>query len=180
MIDKSRINKPLHVKRIMVTKEDGREHHGKVILDDGTHGPEWAIVNTIQLFELELVERFTLKTGQNFKYVSRCVTGQAATHWFNLMENEFPSVKWSNLKEVADLQFLGGSILRWITKWKKPFVMENKDYVHRRDMLYKYDAGKYTRESIAVPGDIEKKDLYFYARAKPHQEVFADRYGRLQ
>ena len=99
------------------------------------------------------------------------------------MENEFPLTQRTNedfedaivryLEEVADLQFLGDSILRWITKWKKPFVMENKDYVHRCDTLYKYAAGKYTRGSIAVPGGIEKKELYFYTMAKSHQEVFA-------
>jgi len=122
-----------------------------------------------------LIERFNLKTGQKFKYFSRCVTGQAATHWSNLMENESPSIKVSNkdfnnalvccLEEVADLQFLGDSILRWITKWKKLFVMENKDDVHRRDTLFKYDSGKYTRGSMAVPDNIEKKELYFYAMA---------------
>ena len=42
---------------------------------------------------------------------------------------------------------------------EKPFVMENKDYVHRRDTLYKYASGKYTRGSIVVPGDIEKKEV---------------------
>ena len=60
---------------------------------------------------------------------------------------------------------------------EKPFVMENKDYVHRRDTLYTYDAGKYTRGSIAIPVAIEKKELYFYTMAKPHQEVFADCYA---
>jgi len=55
--------------------------------------------------------------------------------------------------------------------------MEKKDYVHRSDTLYKYVAGKYTRGSVVVPGNIEKKELYFCAMAKPHQEVFADRYA---
>ena len=75
MIDKTRINKPPYAERIAVTKDDDHEHHGKVILDNGTHGPEWAIVNTIPLFKLELVGRFNLETGAKFKYFSRCVTG---------------------------------------------------------------------------------------------------------
>ena len=57
MLDKTRINKPRYAKRIVVTQEDGCEHHGKVVLDDGTHGTKWAIVNTIPAFELELVDR---------------------------------------------------------------------------------------------------------------------------
>jgi len=40
MIDETRINKPSYDKRITVTNDGGREYRGKVILDDGTHGPE--------------------------------------------------------------------------------------------------------------------------------------------
>ena len=77
-------------------KDDGREHHSKVILDERTHGPGWAIANTIPLFKLELVECFFLKSGQRLKYFSCCVTGQAATHWSNLMENKYPSTEHTN------------------------------------------------------------------------------------
>ena len=59
-------------------------------------------------------------------------------------------------------------------KRKKPFILDNKDYIHHRDTLYKYAASKCTRGSIAGPGDVEKRELYFYAMAKPYQEVFAD------
>ena len=128
MIDETPLNKPPHpyAKRIVVTKDDDREHHGKVILDDGTHGPEWAIVNNIPTFKLELADRFNLEGGAKFKYFSGCVTSQAATYWSNLMENEFPLTQRTNedfkdatvcyLEEVADLQFMGDCILRWIAK----------------------------------------------------------------
>ena len=39
MINKYRINKRPYAKRTAVTKDDGREHHGEVILDNGTHAP---------------------------------------------------------------------------------------------------------------------------------------------
>jgi len=169
MIDKTYINKPPHVNRIAVTNDDSREYHGKVILDDGTHGPEWAIMDTILLFKQELVERFELKGLNKFQYFSRCVTGQAATHWSNLMETEFPLTDRSNkdfdaalvcyIEEVADLHYLQDSILEFLAKYKKPFVMENKDYIYCHATLYKYASGKYTRESIAIPGNIEKTEL---------------------
>jgi len=61
MINKNRINNPPYAKHIPVTKDDGRDHHGKVILDDGKHGSEWAILNTTPSFELELIERFSFQ-----------------------------------------------------------------------------------------------------------------------
>jgi len=174
-------------KRIAVMRNDGSEHHSKVILDDGDHGPGWAIMNTIPLFEQELVKRFNLKGVQKFKYFSCCVTGQAATHRSNLLETEFIQTNCSNndfdmalicyIEEVAEHRFLQDSLLVFLAKWKNYFVMEFKNYIYHCNMLYKYAISKYTRGSMQIPGKIEKKECFFYATTRPHQEVFTDHYA---
>jgi len=38
MINRARIDKHPYAKLIPMSNDDGREHHGEVILDDGNHG----------------------------------------------------------------------------------------------------------------------------------------------
>ena len=68
----------------------------------------------------------------------------------------------------AEHRNLQDSILRFLVKLKKPFVMENKNCIHCGNMLYKYDAGKYTCGSMAIPGKIEKRELLLCAMARSH------------
>ncbi len=77
------------------------------------------------------------------------------------------------MEKVAGVQNLQDSILRWLGRWEKPFVLNLKEFVRRCNKLYAYVTASYTRGGMELPTEALKKETFFFAMYKPHQEDFA-------
>ena len=159
---------------------EGRERKCEIIMDDAQAGPEWPLQYTIPDFFKNCVERFALEDDDRFTVFGRCLFGLGSTYWEEVLV-EVPGRSNADLDEaitlyvekVAQVQYLQDSILRWVSKWKKPFVLDLKEFKRRCDEMYNYAEGPYTRGNVAIPSDRMKKETFFFAMCKPHQEEFA-------
>ena len=159
---------------------EGRERKCEIIMDDAQAGPEWPLQYTIPDFHKNCVDRFLLEDDDRFTVFGRCLFGLGATYWEEVLV-EVPGRTNADLDEaitlyvekVAQVQYLQDSILRWVSKWKKPFVLDLKEFKRRCDEMYAYAEGPYTRGNVAIPSARMKKETFFFAMCKPHQEEFA-------
>ena len=159
---------------------DGRERKCEIIMDDAQAGPEWPLQYTIPDFIKNCRDRFLLEDADRFTVFGRCLFSLGSTYWSEVLSEitgrtnaDFDEAITLYVEKVAGVQHLQDSILRWVSKWKKPFVLDLKEFTRRCDEMYAYAEGPYTRGNVAIPSARMKKETFFFAMCKPHQEEFA-------
>ena len=71
-------------------------------------------------------------------------------------------------------------MMRWLDRWKKQWVLNLNEFRRRCDECYSYAESKYTRCVMTLPGDREKKETFFFAMCRHHQEDFPQIHLTLQ
>jgi hypothetical protein len=149
-------------------------------MDDVRAGPEWSLQYTIPGFQKNCVHRFSLEDDDRFTVFGRCLFGLGATYWDEVLSEvtrrtnaDLDEAITLYVEKVAQVRYLQDSILRWVSKWKKPFVLDLKKIVRRCDEMYAFASSPYTRGSVEIPTERMKKETFFFAMCKTHQEEFA-------
>ncbi len=91
------------------------------------------------------MDRFDLTDNGKFTVFSRYLFGVGSAYWEEVLskvdgrtDDDFVQALTLYVEKVAGVQNLQDSILRWISKWKKPCVLTLKEYVCCCDKLYAY------------------------------------------
>ena len=123
-------------------------------MDDAQCGPKWPLKYTILDFQKNCVTRSTLEDNDRLTVFGRCLFGLGSTYWDKVLSEiagrtnaDFNEVIMLYLEKVAQVQNLQDSILRWVSKWKKLFVLDLKDFFRRCEEMYSFAASPYTPEA---------------------------------
>jgi len=149
-------------------------------MDDAQCGPEWPLKCTIPDFKKNCVIKFTLEDNDRFTIFGRCLFGLGSTYWNEVLSEiagrtnaDFDEAITLCLEKVAQVQNLQDSILRWVSKWQKPFVFPLKELVRCCEKMYCFASSPYTGGSVPIPTKELKRETLFFVMCKPHQEEFA-------
>ena len=89
--------------------------------------------------------------------------GLTSTYWQEVLaaitdrdDVAFIQVIMLYVEKFAQITNLQDYILRWVSKWKKPFVLDRKEFICRCKELYSFANIQYTRVSIPIPTDEQK------------------------
>ena len=123
----------------------GKEKKCNIVMDNAQTRPEWLLKYTIPEFERNLVTRFDLHDEQRCAAFGQCLFGLDSTYWLEVLakvddrdDAAFVEANILYFEKVDQVQNLQDSILRWVSRWKKPFVLLLKEFVHRCEEMYSF------------------------------------------